>query len=91
MATLVKIHYLVRKRGHFTEYFILSLLISGGIRSGRREMHLFWALLAILMHRRLRRARRVSIRTSYRAARRPYRYDSRNRSANPRGCARMAG
>jgi VanZ family protein len=49
MATLVKIHYLVRKCAHFTEYFILSLLILRGIRAGRREMHLPWALLAILM------------------------------------------
>ena len=40
MATLMEIHHLIRKCGHFTEYFILSVLILRGIRcAGRREAH----------------------------------------------------
>ncbi|HKS80665.1 MAG TPA: VanZ family protein [Candidatus Acidoferrales bacterium] len=48
-ATLLLIHHLIRKCGHFTEYFILSLLILKGIRHGRKENRLAWALLAILL------------------------------------------
>ena len=46
-ATLVFMHHVIRKCGHFTEYFILSLLILRGIRAGRHETHLAWALAAI--------------------------------------------
>lgn len=46
-ATLVKLHYLIRKSAHFIEYFILSLLILRGIRAGRRDARLGWALAAI--------------------------------------------
>jgi VanZ family protein len=46
-ATLVLLHHAIRKCAHFIEYFILSLLILRGIRAGRRETHLAWALLAI--------------------------------------------
>jgi VanZ family protein len=49
MATLSEIHHLIRKCAHFVEYFIFSLLILRGIRNGRRELHLRWALLAILI------------------------------------------
>ena len=49
MATLFEIHHLVRKCAHFTEYFILSLLVLRGIRAGSREVHLRWALLTILI------------------------------------------
>jgi VanZ family protein len=49
MATLVEVHHLIRKGAHFTEYFILSLLILRGIRAGRGEMHAWWALWAILI------------------------------------------
>jgi len=45
--TLFFIHYLVRKTGHITEYFILSLLILHGIRQGRRTARLRWALIVI--------------------------------------------
>jgi len=48
-ATLVFLHHVIRKCAHFTEYFILSLLILRGIRAGRRETHLAWALLAIVV------------------------------------------
>lgn len=41
------LHYFVRKTGHVTEYFILSLLVLRGIRAGKRGVHLGWALAAI--------------------------------------------
>jgi len=46
---LSEIHHLLRKCAHFTEYFILSLLILRGIRGQKRETHLRWALLVILI------------------------------------------
>ncbi len=49
MATLFRIHHLIRKCAHFTEYFILSLLILRGIRGERRETHLRWALIAVIV------------------------------------------
>lgn len=49
METLQAIHFAIRKCAHFTEYFILSLLVLRGIRAGRKENHLAWALLAILL------------------------------------------
>src|SRR6204780_5286948 len=45
--TLFFMHHLIRKTGHFTEYFILSLLVLRGIRAGKRGAHLAWALAAI--------------------------------------------
>ena len=45
--TLFFMHHFIRKTGHFTEYFILSLLILRGIRAGKRGVHLGWALAAI--------------------------------------------
>jgi VanZ family protein len=45
---LAEIHFLIRKSAHFTEYFILSLLILRGIRAGRKETHLVWAAIALL-------------------------------------------
>lgn len=48
-ATLGTIHLLIRKSGHFFEYFILSLLILRGIRAGRRDARLGWALVAIAL------------------------------------------
>ncbi len=47
MATLLEIHHVIRKCGHFTEYFILSLLVLRGIRAGRRDARIVWALAAI--------------------------------------------
>jgi len=46
-ATLDAMHYLIRKSGHFSEYFILSLLVLRGLRAGRRESHLGWAVAAV--------------------------------------------
>lgn len=46
-GALAEIHFLIRKCGHFTEYFILGLLVLRGIRAGRREVRLRWALAAI--------------------------------------------
>ena len=48
-AALLAMHHFIRKCGHFTEYFILSLLILRGIRAGRRETHLAWAFAAIAL------------------------------------------
>jgi len=45
--TLLAVHHFLRKCGHFTEYFVLSLLILHGLRAGRREAHFTWALAAI--------------------------------------------
>jgi VanZ family protein len=47
MATVLEIHHVIRKCGHFTEYFILSLLVLRGIRAGRRDARIVWALAAI--------------------------------------------
>ena len=48
-ATLFHLHYLIRKCAHFTEYFILSLLILRAIRAGRHSARLAWALTAIVI------------------------------------------
>ncbi len=45
--TLFLIHHFIRKTGHVTEYFILSLLILRGLRAGKQGVHLGWALAAI--------------------------------------------
>jgi VanZ family protein len=47
--TLALMHHVIRKCGHFTEYFILSLLILRGIRAGRHGTRLAWAAVAILL------------------------------------------
>ncbi len=47
--TLDLLHHIIRKCGHLTEYFILSLLILRGIRAGAKGMRLRWALIAILL------------------------------------------
>lgn len=47
IATLIRIHHYIRKCGHFTEYFILSLLVLRGIRAGRPGTRFAWALLVI--------------------------------------------
>jgi VanZ family protein len=48
-ATLFHLHYIIRKCAHFTEYFILSLLILRAIRAGRHNARLAWALAAIVI------------------------------------------
>jgi VanZ family protein len=45
--TLNHLHHIIRKCAHFTEYFILSLLILRGIRAGRPGSRFAWALAAI--------------------------------------------
>jgi VanZ family protein len=45
--TLNRLHHIIRKCAHFTEYFILSLLILRGIRAGRPGSRFAWALAAI--------------------------------------------
>ena len=47
--TLLIIHHIVRKCAHFVEYFTLSVLILRAIRAGRRETHLKWAAIAVLL------------------------------------------
>jgi len=44
---LMLLHQLIRKAAHVTEYFIFGLLVLHGIRAGRREWQLRWALTAI--------------------------------------------
>jgi VanZ family protein len=46
-AVLFRIHHYIRKCAHFTEYFILSLLILRAIRGGRHTTRFAWALAAI--------------------------------------------
>ena len=45
--TLFLLHHFIRKTGHVTEYFILSLLILRGIRAGQRGARFGWAVVAI--------------------------------------------
>jgi len=47
--TLAFMHHIIRKCAHFTEYFVLSLLILRGIRAGRHGTKLAWAVLAIVI------------------------------------------
>jgi VanZ family protein len=49
LQTLQFMHHVIRKCAHFTEYFVLSLLILRGIRAGRHGTRLAWAVLAILL------------------------------------------
>jgi VanZ family protein len=46
-ATLFEIHHIIRKCGHLVEYFIFSLLVLRGIRAGRRNLRIVWAIAAI--------------------------------------------
>jgi VanZ family protein len=47
--TLSLIHYVIRKCGHVTEYFLLSLLVLRGIRAGQRDFGIRVAVTAILI------------------------------------------
>ncbi len=47
--TLSFMHFVVRKCAHFTEYFLLSLLILRAIRRDRNELRLAWVMAAILV------------------------------------------
>jgi VanZ family protein len=46
-GTLMLLHELIRKSAHVTEYFVFSLLLLHGIRAGRKEWRLRWALIAL--------------------------------------------
>lgn len=46
--SLLRMHFFIRKSGHFTEYFIFSLLVLRAIRAGRRETRLAWIALTLL-------------------------------------------
>ncbi|HUJ31447.1 MAG TPA: VanZ family protein [Candidatus Acidoferrum sp.] len=45
--TLFQMHHVIRKCGHFVEYFILSWLLLRSIRGPNRGIKLAWALVAI--------------------------------------------
>lgn len=47
--TLAFLHHIIRKCGHLTEYFILSMLILRGIRAGEKGLYLRWVLVTILI------------------------------------------
>jgi VanZ family protein len=47
--TLDFLHHIIRKCGHLTEYFILSMLILRGIRAGEKGLYLRWVLITILI------------------------------------------
>jgi VanZ family protein len=47
--TLSSIHHVIRKCGHFTEYFILSWLIMRALRDEKKDFGLRWALIVILI------------------------------------------
>jgi VanZ family protein len=49
LQTLNMMHHIIRKCAHFTEYFILSLLILRAIRAGRHEMRLAWIFAVIIL------------------------------------------
>ena len=44
---LEALHHVIRKGAHVGEYFVLGIFILRGIRAGRHEMRLAWALAAI--------------------------------------------
>lgn len=46
-SALAEMHFLIRKCGHVTEYFIFGLLLLRAFRAGRREVRLRWALWAV--------------------------------------------
>ena len=47
--TLVLMHAFIRKSAHFTEYFILGLLLNRALRSEDRAWKLKWAIWAIVI------------------------------------------
>ncbi len=49
LARLYEIHHVIRKCAHFTEYFILSLLVLRGIRKGRHDARFAWAVVAVMI------------------------------------------
>jgi VanZ family protein len=49
LETLLLFHHYIRKAGHLSEYFVLSLLLLRGIRGGRTGWKWQWAVAALLM------------------------------------------
>src|SRR5262249_37980050 len=47
--TLSAVHHVIRKCGHLTEYFILSLLILRAFRAEKKDFGIKWALVTILI------------------------------------------
>jgi VanZ family protein len=47
--SLERMHFFIRKSGHFTEYFIFALLVLRGIRVGHRALGLHWVLAMALL------------------------------------------
>ncbi|HEY6045570.1 MAG TPA: VanZ family protein [Pyrinomonadaceae bacterium] len=49
-TTLATIHFLLRKAGHLTEYFILAVLAARAFRTSSRELlHTRWFLASLLL------------------------------------------
>jgi len=48
-GTLLRLHHWIRKSAHVIEYFLFSVLILRGIRSGREGWKLSWALAALAL------------------------------------------
>jgi VanZ family protein len=48
-ATLAEIHHLIRKCGHFAEYFILGWLILRSFRVGQAQLRFAWIVWTILI------------------------------------------
>ncbi|MGH9572518.1 MAG: VanZ family protein [Candidatus Acidiferrales bacterium] len=46
--SLKRMHFFIRKSGHFTEYFIFSLLVLRGIRAGRNGIRFAWMAITLL-------------------------------------------
>jgi VanZ family protein len=45
--TLSRLHYLIRKSAHFTEYFVFSIILLRAIRGGVQGWHFRWAIAAL--------------------------------------------
>ncbi len=46
---LDEVHFLIRKSGHFTEYFLFSLFLMRGVRGKEHGWKLRWAIWALLI------------------------------------------
>jgi VanZ family protein len=49
LETLLFLHFLIRKSGHFVEYFIFGLLVLRAIRGQRHGWALRWGLAALVI------------------------------------------